>query len=324
MKLGGNGVPKIFLMIGYQLVLRSHIPNISMRRLFSPIAAFCLLITFYSCQKQSELQPPTPDQEQHGLWRVRITSPGQPKEVQVWEFKYDALARVTTFSSYNVDSNTTTGRPDTTDKAYTAYYYNGTDKLPYKEYSPQSGIWPATTYYYFYDNQGRKILDSNESKNTADQLYWDKVFYAYSSDKVVVTQTGKNPMIGTKYYADTIYTSAQTNISKIVHREETPGNAAFTHLYTYAYDNKKNPFYDLNIKGVTFFAGLWLNYLNLYYGINPNNKTEEIFVDKPGNAPYKTTIAHTYNTEGYPVRSVYTSHYKQVVTEEDTYYFDYK
>lgn len=296
-----------------------------MFKLSGTIAVFSFVVTFVSCQKQSELQPPTDlNQEHHGLWRVRITNPAQTGMVYIWEFKFDGSSRVTDLLSYTVDSNTT-GRPDTTNEEHTAYFYKGTDTLPYKSTAPKSATGVGTTIYYTYDGQGRKILDSNESKNTADIYFWDKVFYNYSNNKIVVTEAGKSPFVGPRNYADTIYTSAQNNISKIVHREEWPGKPAFTHLFSYAYDDKKNPFYDLNIRGVTFFDGQVFSYQNMYFGFNRNNQTEQLLIDDPTKPPSKTIITHTYNKDGYPLISVFDSYYGQpTVSYTEIHSYDYK
>lgn len=296
-----------------------------MFKLSGIIAAFSFIVFFVSCQKQSELHPPTDTgQEHHGLWRIRITNPAQAGEVYVMELKYDGSSRVTDLLTYAVDSNRT-GSPDTTGEEHTAFFYKGTDTLPYKSTAPQSATGVGTTIYYTYDSQGRKILDSNESKNTADMYFWDKVFYNYSSTKIVVTEAGKSPFNGPRNYADSIYTSAQNNISRIVHREEWPGKPAFTHQYSYSYDAKKNPFYDLNIKGVYFFNGQVFNYVGVYFGLNRNNETEELIVYEPGKPASKTTITHTYNKDGYPVKSVFDSYYQQnTVSYTEIHNYDYK
>lgn len=278
-------------------------------RFFQGILTATLLCSLLSgCQKQSEdalvFEPVDSTFQRHGLWRVRTTSPANPQSVYVWEFRYDQEARVTDYLYYSIDSSRDP-KGDTTLEGHIVYQYPGNEKKPYRSIAKVSIFGAGTTIYYRYDGQGRKILDSNALQDTKHQYYWDKVYYNYpSASRIVVNQDGKNPVIGNRKYADTMTLSVTGNISTIIHREEWEGKAPFFHLYTYTYDNKKNPFYDMTIRDTEFFNGEALNYLYSYIGKNPNNETERSVLYEKADAPSRKIFTHTYNSAGYPIKTV--------------------
>ncbi len=220
----------------------------------------------------------------------------------VKEFQYDNLKRCTTIVVSKIDSANNILAPQTI--FILTMKYTGSSMQPY-EIDQASSFNPQRPkkFYLTYDLDGRKLLDSTREKNFEGEEIYRLNIYEYKPNRVIST-----PYIskGSKNYAsyDTLDLQGQN-----IHRLATfypDDNGGFWVAQTYTFDNKKNPYSQLNIANALYFMNstIGMGY-NLpqemhYIGLNKNNMRTIIVstVEEDG----LVTIDYTYNNDGYPTK----------------------
>lgn len=188
-----------------------------------------------------------------------------------------------------------------------SFYYNGADTNPWKIVSTLDtglvfGVTKHFTSYLFYDGSGRKIKDSLIRDDLGAIL------------EVRKHNWGSNYVTDQPLYGDTAFFSGG-NINT-VHRLGYPATMNF---YYDQFDNKKNPYNDLNIAQAVYKRNLYPSddfvqslrqsfqgHFNMQ-SLNTNNMTSwrwvHIYPPSSGGSSlmltYKST--YTYNPDDYPL-----------------------
>ena len=215
-------------------------------------------------------------------------------------FSYDNAMRCTEIKIGTIDSNNSNPFFNLT-QTLTFKYDGPNSLLPTLFYSVRT-IFPnlITTFYYQYNNQGRKIMDSVRVKNQAGDPADRVIHYKYDIDRVYATPvlTGF-PMENNSL--DTLSLLKQGNIEKLVSRIiRSTGDQIVT--YSFTYDQFISPYNKLNIANSLYFesAALGIGYnvpLETHYmGVTTNNMTSWT----TGN--YTVIFKYLYDQYGYPVR----------------------
>ena len=214
-------------------------------------------------------------------------------------FTYDNARRCTEIKIGIIDSSST--NPGFELKQTLTFSYDGSGLLP-SSFSSVRTVFPnlVTTYYYKYNNQGRKISDSVRVKNQAGDPADRVIHYVYDNDKVFATPALKGfPMENNSL--DTLSLLSRGNIEKVVSRFiRTSGDQIIT--YTFTYDQAVSPYNKLNIANSLYFesAALGIGYnvpLETHYmGVTTNNMTSWTAGD------YTVSFNYLYTHDQYPVR----------------------
>jgi hypothetical protein len=214
-------------------------------------------------------------------------------------FTYDNTNRCSEIKIGTIDSSIS--NPVFTLKQTLSFQYDGTSLLP-SSFSSVKTVFPnlVTTFYYSYNNQGRKNRDSVRVKNMAGDPADRVIHYEYTTDRVYTTPvlTGF-PMENNSL--DTLSMLSGGNIEKLVSRMiKSTGDLVTT--YTFTYDHFINPFNKLNIANSLYFehSSLGIGY-NVplethYFGVTTNNMASWT----TGN--YTVNYNYLYDQDQYPVR----------------------
>ncbi len=205
------------------------------------------------------------------------------------EYIYDSLQRVTAINYYGNDN----GSP-LLSEVYT-YYYTGRDSLAYKmtdkDLDPVYGY--SDTTFYFYDNLQRLIKDSVVFSSGIEVNE-----YEYSATKI----TGLQRLV---YSADPLNTIVNTDTGFIGNTGDVIKTNSLTlttdnYITSFTYDDKPNPFYQLNIRstynpipGFNFFLEDFYNQKNNAVLVTDEN---QLF---PGEIE-SNIFTYTYNSMGFP------------------------
>ena len=214
-------------------------------------------------------------------------------------FSYDNKYRCTTIQLGTIDS--AVSNPVFSLKQTLTFHYDGTAVVP-SSFSSVRTVFPnlVTTFYYKYNSQGRKIMDSVRVKNGAGDPADRVVHYQYGNDKVYSTPVFNGfPMDNNSY--DTLSLLSGGNIEKLVSRIVRPtGDQTITYAFTY--DQAVSPYHKMNIANSLYFesASLGIGYnvpLETHYmGVTSNNMTSWT----TGN--YTVRFNYVYDGQNYPVR----------------------
>ena len=180
--------------------------------------------------------------------------------------------------------------------------YDGPSSLLPSSFSSVKTVFPnlVTTFYYKYNSQGRKIMDSVRVKNQAGDPADRVIHYAYDNDRVYATPvlTGFSMENNS---LDTLSLLKGGNIEKLVSRIiKSTGDQIVS--YTFTYDQFISPYNKLNIANSLYFesAALGIGYnvpLETHYmGVTINNMTSWT----TGN--YTVIFKYLYDQDRYPVR----------------------
>ena len=273
-----------------------------------------VMISILSCSKESSPEPdpaidPIPqfavspetfELSSRFLKKEVSYTKNNPLIKNVRLFSYDNAMRCTEIKIGTIDSNSSNPVFNLT-QTLTFKYDGPNSLLPTHFYSVKT-IFPTliTTFYYQYNNQGRKIMDSVRVKNQAGDPGDRVIHYKYETDRVYATPvlTGF-PMENNSL--DTLSLLKQGNIEKLVSRIiRSTGDQVVTYAFTY--DQFISPYNKLNIANSLYFesAALGIGYnvpLETHYmGVTTNNMTSWT----TGN--YTVIFKYLYNQDGYPVR----------------------
>ncbi len=215
-------------------------------------------------------------------------------------FSYDNAKRCTEIKIGTIDSSYSNPVLNLTQTLTLSY--DGSSSLLPSSLSSVKTVFPnlITTFYYKYNSQGRKIMDSARVKNQAGDPADRVIHYVYDNDRVYTTPvlTGF-PMENNSL--DTLSLLTGGNIEKLVSRIiKSTGDQIVS--YTFTYDQFVSPYNKLNIANSLYFesAALGLGYnvpLETHYmGVTTNNMTSW----STGN--YTVIFNYLYDQDQYPVR----------------------
>lgn len=275
-----------------------------MNRTVCSISVLLLLFaTILSCEKPSD-DAPIRDLDKLRISKITQSTASAPQTTSVIDFFYDNQQRVDKIVYANGNGVT--------------YYYNGTEKNPYKASGAVStGSWIADIYYT-YNNAGILIRDSAKGSGTSEVITHD---YMYSSDKIIVTkgnyQVLPNGMIAGSTLKDSVVVK-NNNIAEVVYATGSIGQPAY--YYQVSYDNKINPISKLNIAAVKVIEGLQGFPDNMAPGFCKNNITSytsgTISYSGTRTEQGKQSYTLTYTKEGLPETCT-------IKTQRDTYTYKY-
>lgn len=233
------------------------------------------------------------------LKREIISYINNPELKHVRIFNYGNSKRCTEIKLGTIDSSVL--NPVFTLKQTLTFHYEGSSVLP-SSFSSVRTVFPnlTTTFYYKYDDQGKKVKDSVRVKNMAGDPADRVINYVYAKDKVYTTPklTGF-PMENNSL--DTLSILSGGNIEKLVSRMiKATGDQITT--YSFTYDQAISPYNKLNIANSLYFehSSLGIGYnvpLETHYmGVTTNNMSSW----SSGN--YKVEFNYVYDQYNYPVR----------------------
>lgn len=230
------------------------------------------------------------------------------------EYIYDNQQRVATISFYNYMSGTRSKSEVIT------YHYTGINDMAYKmekiDPDPVSGY--SETNYYLYDNAKRLIKDSISLVYGIPITEIDS--YAYTGTTIIVKQQFIDPSNPLDTVTSTATGFIGTTGDVIKTNTVTASNEYYTN--TFAYDDKPNPFYQLNIRntynpvpGFDFFLeDFYLQKNNVISGTEKNQSLPGLV----NNSNY----TYTYNALGLPTSVDITYSFSQ--TDDYRIIFVYK
>jgi hypothetical protein len=285
-----------------------------MNRLLCYLSVILFVLVVSSCGKKSDDDSnttPIPTL----LSKAMVWNAAEPqKSIQIIEFKYDDLKRVTEIAYSAGDSvNGTIQQSFVRSKKC---YYNGDEKNPYKTTGFLLPLgYPSGDVYHYYDNTGLLIRDSTGTWRVNVGYY--KREFAWFTDKITMTNTD-------------IYSGfpRQSKDSMVIHNNIITQSFTNTTLagsidgYQYKYDNMINPLSKLNIAAFTITDGMDGF---LAPGFCKNNITEMTKGYSTGAGTFTVTstatFKYTYNDAGLPVerQNVSGSPYKSITKY---YYLD--
>jgi hypothetical protein len=266
-----------------------------------------------SCKKPSDDAHRNPD-------RLRISRVAQstvlgPQKVNVTEFIYDDQNRVNKVA-YSYEE-TVNGNLTTQPANSLTFYYNGTDKNPYKASGALSGGITGDIYYT-YNNAGILVRDSAKGSGTNQVIMHE---YTYSADKIIVKKGYYFIMSTGEISGNTLTDSVvikNNNIAEIIYATGSIGQPAY--YFQLSYDDKINPLNKLNIAAVTITEGLTSFPDNMAPGFCRNNITAYTSgtINYAGSHIEKDKQSYklTYAKEGLPETC-------KIPTQLDTYTIKY-
>jgi len=248
-----------------------------------------------SCHKNDS---PSPDPNKYHLSRI-VEGPAFAPGSFVIDFVYDDQQRVDKMVFSSGDS--ANGGPLTTQTC--KFYYNGSEKKPYKTTGkPPYYITPDAEVYYYYNSSGDLIRDSLTATGGSVIAIRD---YSYSTDKITVKRTIYSGSTGTSNTVTDSFLIKDHNLAG----SRTPAGAGYGYYgINCTYDNKPNPIAQLNIAAVRTIDGLYGFSSYLAPGFCHNNITESssFYIDPQGKIslgdPRK--FSYTYNSAGLPEKCI--------------------
>lgn len=268
-----------------------------------------LVMVFYicSCQKEAEM---IPVKIKYLKREVSFTAAG-PNIKEVRLFTYDSRQRVSKIEIGKIDSSVS--NPQFAATAVINLHYKDTTGQPDYFSMVRTALPNVTKYYYWkYEAKGLKVRDSVHVVYGAGQESDRLITYTYTDRNIYVTPTE----IGTQGGALTTdsLTLADGNIT--VHKSVLNGSV---NTYTYAYDDKHNPYHVLNIAG-----SLYLQNSTIGAGYNVPKETHYAGFNKNNMLSYTVSgtsvlFNHVYDTDNYPVKKT------MVINNavQQTFYFEY-
>jgi hypothetical protein len=190
------------------------------------------------------------------------------------------------------------------------YYYNGSDPKPVKDStittmqitSPPSITSYATISHYTYDSQNRLVKIESY---VGGQLMFEKDL-TYPAGQIVEDYYNNNTA-GTPYTFH-IETHDINSLGQVIQTvNDITGAVQYSLKRTFKYDDKPNPYYDLNtFKYLNQGTDSSYDFLGSF---SPNNiTTDSTFSTNLGGGPFRltseVTTTYTYNSSGYPVSAI--------------------
>lgn len=237
---------------------------------------------------------PTPKPNGTKLYKVYRWKSSQPfQNIDIFEYHYDSLNRVTEIKQYLLDS-LEGNRKMKFIKSQVCFYY-GSEQLPYK--TKGFHHYTEKEIYYFCDSSGRLITDSMSASANNDFSSVHK--YNWYADKFI--RKIHSQFIGKE---DSSVVSNHNIIANVLTRHFLD-HIAYTHAQ-FTFDNKINPFNTLNISPVQItLSWPYATFDQQVSGYNRNNITEITLGKFDYNNAFifkqKFTYTYKYNNAGLPV-----------------------
>lgn len=236
---------------------------------------------------------PTPKPNGTKLYKVYMWNSLQPfQNIDIYEYHYDSLNRVTEIKQYLLDS--LEGNRKMTFIKTRQCFYNGVERLPYKtkgfHYFAEKEIW------YFYDSSGRLLTDSmsGAGKNDAYAIY----NYRWNNDTII--KDLQSPLM----IQQTSTVVNNHNIASIAVLKHVASHLGLTHV-TFTYDNKVNPMNKLNIAPIMTISWPYITTDQRTSGYNKNNITEwtlgSLNYNNAFTPKHTWTYTYKYNNADLPV-----------------------
>jgi hypothetical protein len=268
---------------------------------------------FTACKKPSGDAARNPDKLR--ISRVTQSTVLAPQKVNVTDFIFDDQNRVNKIA-YSYEE-TVNGSLTTQPRNGLTYYYNGTDKNPYKASGEISINGWIADIYYTYNTVGMLVRDSAKGTGINQVLIHD---YTYSPDKIIVKKRTYFIMPPGGTTGNTLTDSVvikNNNIAEIVYATGSIGQSAY--YFQVSYDDKINPMSKLNIAPVKVTEGLKGFPDILAPGICRNNITAYTtgIISYSGNRTEKAMQPYkfTYTKEGLPETcKIYTPYETYTIT----------
>lgn len=251
------------------------------------------LMLLLLCILSFHKHPAVPGPDCTRLYKVYMWRSAQPnRNIDIFEYYYDTLNRVTGIKQYLLDS--IDGSLQYKFIKTMTCFYKGAEQLPYKtkgfHYLADKEI------FYFYDSSGKMIKDSMSSAGQND--YSAVHEYRWCGDTVITDL--RSPSAVKK----TLSVLNNNNIVSHTILKHVASHIGLTHGIL-TYDNKVNPMNKLNISPVLTMSWPFLNADQRTSGYNKNNITEWILGSLNYNNAFipkhKWTFTYQYNNAGLPV-----------------------
>ncbi len=277
---------------------------------------YCVVLLSFSCTKEN--LPKEPAAELYRQFAVSETEFEQSfkflkREISYFAtnpflknikmFSYDAANRCTEIKIGTIDSSTANPAFNLTQTI--TFKYDGQTVVP-ASLSNVKTVFPnlVTHFYFKYNNQGMKIMDSVRVKNQLGEPADRVIKYEYENERVYSTpEMNGFSMVNNKY--DTLEFLSGGNIERLNSKVmKTTGEEFITYQFTY--DEGVSPYNKLNIANSLYFenSAIGLGYnvpLETHYmGVTTNNMTSWI------TGSYKVNFKYLYDGDKYPVRKEMT------------------
>jgi hypothetical protein len=247
---------------------------------------------------------------------IQYSSASPSKNILTNDFIYDDQKRLVEIATSNGDS--VNGEIKSAKFRSIKFFYNGTDKNPFKTIGTMSNQIPLANAetYYTYNATGTLIRDSTAATPSYSGIVRN---YIYSSDKLIVQST--NAVYVYDKSKDSFLVADHNLVAGYLYI--TPYSTQ-ANGYKLIYDNKLNPISKLNIAALTTTTGPLGFPSYLAPGYCKNNITEYTFgySNGPGNFTGSNTYYYTYsyNENDLPVECRYFSNNGNTIIKY--YYID--
>ncbi|MBO9202070.1 MULTISPECIES: hypothetical protein [Niastella] len=284
-----------------------------MNRLLSSLPVILFALCIFSCKKPKDDANDTASGSTL-VSKVMVWDAAQPqKAIQIIDFKYDSLNRVTEIVYSSGDS--VNGAINSYIVRTNKCFYNGNGTNPYKTIGFKLPLgYPSSDVYHYYTNSGVLAADSTGTWRTYTGYY--KRELAWSADKIIATHN--NTYSGSlRQTKDTMFIDGN-NITG--YNTTLTGNIE---EYKFKYDNKINPLANLNIALFTVVDGTDGIEGFVAPGYCKNNITEsfkkstKILVNGTSTSTTTTAFMYTYNNKGLPIERLVSAD-KSTITK---YYY---
>jgi hypothetical protein len=233
---------------------------------------------------------PDPGPDCTRLYKVYMWHSSHPdRNIDIYEYYYDSLNRVTEIKQYLLDS--IDGSLQYKFIKTMQCFYNGSEQLPYKtkgfHYFAEKVIW------YFYDSSGRMITDSMSGAGENNAYAIHK--YRWNND--IIIENERSPSV----IQQTSTVISNHNVASITVLKHVASHLGLTHV-EFNYDNKVNPMNKLNIGPIMTISWPYATTDQRTSGYNKNNITEwtlgslrhnNVFTPK-----HNWTCTYKYNNAG--------------------------
>jgi hypothetical protein len=278
-----------------------------MNRLLSSLPVILFALCIFSCKKSKD------DANDSGstlISKVMVWDAAQPqKAIQIIDFKYDSLNRITGIVYSSGDS--VNGAINSSIVRTNKCFYNGSETNPYKTIGFKVPLgYPSGDVYHYYTNSGVLTADSTGAWRVYTGYY--KREFAWSSDKIITTHN--NTYSGSlRQTKDTMFIDGN-NITGY-----NTTMAGSIDEYKFKYDDKINPLAKLNIAAFTAVDGTDGIDGFVAPGYCQNNiietvkKSVKILVNGISTSSTTTTFIYTYNKKGLPIQHLVSANKPTII-----------
>lgn len=271
-----------------------------MTRLLSSLTIILFTLCVLSCKKPTE-DDPSDTPSGSTLTKVMVWNTAQPqKSIQITEFKFDNLNRVTEVVYSSGDS--LNGNINANILRTKKCFYTGNETRPDRTTNFALPLgYPAGDVYHYHNTSGVLTADSTGDWDPYTGYY--KREFTWSADKVIKTlsDTYSGSLKQTK---DTLFIDAN-NITGYTVRASSRIDE-----YSFKYDDKVNPLSRLNIAAFLVVDGTDGIDGPVAPGYCKNNvaemskKSVEILDNGTSTSSKKVAFIYKYNSNGLPVERI--------------------